>query len=317
MVTERPEFPKLVDSTMRGAYKSCPQKFFREFLQGLAPKGMSEHLVFGASYARGLEVVRRLYYERGVTLDDALIEGIAGATIEWGNFEPPEHSPKQYTRMIGALVEYFEEHRPGTDWLKPHMRDGKACVEICFSLPIPDTAHPVTGDPILYGGRFDMIGEDHTHLWVEDDKTAMQLGNQWLKQWELRGQLTGYCWAAKTFGFPVAGAIIRGLSILKTKYGHAQAIEYRNDWEIERWLYQLSRDVNAMIENWKEGYWDFALDSACASYGGCPMLPLCTKKDPEPWINQYYEVRRWDPTKKNPAELIIPSGREMSDLTLR
>ena len=58
-------------------------------------------------------------------------------------------------------------------------------------------------------------------------KRQRQLGDSWARQWELRGQFTGYCWAAREAGIDVNGVLVRGVSILKTKYGSAQAITNR------------------------------------------------------------------------------------------
>ena len=62
--------------------------------------------------------------------------------------------------------------------------------------------------------RFGQMGEG---LYIEDDKTTSQLGSSWGAQWDMRSQFTGYAWAARQSGLPIAGIIVRGISILKTK----------------------------------------------------------------------------------------------------
>jgi hypothetical protein len=128
-----------------------------------------------------------------------------------------------------------------------------------------------------------------------DEKTTSQLGASWPRQWEMRAQFTGYVWAAMQTGIAVQGAIIRGISILKTKYDTLQAITYRPAWEVERWLEQTHRDVRRMIQCWEDGWWDYSLGHACAEYGGCSLTRICKSQDAQAWLPMYFEQRVWDP----------------------
>lgn len=49
--------PLNVDSTMMSCFRSCPQKFFREFVQGYRPAGISIDLHAGGAFALALEEV--------------------------------------------------------------------------------------------------------------------------------------------------------------------------------------------------------------------------------------------------------------------
>ena len=299
----QPAFPKIIDATSRRDYVSCPQKFFRSTIQKLALKELSTHLVAGGAYARGLEVTRKAYYGKGLPADDALNKGIEALWIAYGNHECPEKINKHPLRMVQALVDYFEEYPMKTDPMQPYRgADGEPAIEWTFALPIPGCLHPHTGELLMYAGRFDMIGEFCANLYVVDEKTTTSLGPSWPNQWKLRSQLTGYCWAAQQYGIPVAGAIIRGISILKTKFGHAQVLCQRPEWMISRWLLQLQVDVKNMIQDYKQNKWSFNLDEACNQYGECPFMTLCESGSPDKWIDQYYRIRDWDPLKKNPEE---------------
>jgi hypothetical protein len=177
-------------------------------------------------------------------------------------------------------------------------RDSRLGIECTFALPL-EIRHPQTGDPMLYAGRFDMLAEREGVLFVVDEKTTSQLGDSWSSKWDLRGQITGYIWAAKQFGIPVAGAIIRGVSILKTQYGHAEASVVRSQWEIDRWYEQLNIKLQRMIDAWKSGVFTYSLGDACESYGGCGYKTLCTVPDPEPYIPVHYERIQWNPLNKD------------------
>lgn len=302
-MSNKPDFPMAIDSTMRATFTACPQKYYREYFQHWKPRLESIDLVAGKAFAAGIEEVRRQYWEHGNTdTDDCIAHGVQALLREYGDFDAGDHV-KSPDRMIGALDEYFATYGFHTDHIKPLMQDGKPAVEFSFALPIPGTVHPTTGDPILYTGRFDMLGLYNDSLFVVDEKTTKQLGASWHKNWVLRSQLTGYCWAAREYGYPVTGAIIRGISILKTKYGHAENIQYRTDWFINRWLEQLRRDLTRMIACWKEGYWDYNLDTACTHYGGCLFMDICTSPDPDRWLAANFTKRIWDPLAREEHEV--------------
>lgn len=295
----RVDFPKVIDSTMIAAFRACPKKFWWNYIRRIEPQGFNIHLHAGQSFAAGMNAARLAFYVKGFSTDDSIIEGVQALAKHWGTeFEAPEGENKSLDRMMLAVVEYFHEYPLETDIIKPlKLAEGKIATEVTFALPLEQTAHPATGDPILYAGRFDMIGEREGVLFIVDEKTTSQLGPTWPNQWTLRSQFTGYAWGAKSYGYPVAGAIIRGISILKEKYGHAQVITYRPEWQINRWLKQLERDLKRMIDSWATGEWDFNLDHSCSAYGACPYLRLCENLDPEPFVPLYYQENKWDPLK--------------------
>ena len=314
----KPEFPRVVDSTMRADFVACPQKFFQAYVQKRSLSGDSIHLVAGAAYARGLEIVRNFVYGPAkLPLERALVESIPHVWAEYGAIEVPAgYEQKGPIGVVKALVAYFDRFPPLTDHIQPFMKkNGEPATEFSFTIPM-EIAHPVTGEPILYAGRTDLIGVYNGTLWVVDDKTASQLGPSWDRQWSLRAQLTGYCYAAKRYGLDVSGAIIRGISFLKGgAFGFSEPIEYRANWQLERWWEQLHRDVARMIGCWTEvddahplGYWDYNLADACTSFGsGCPFAALCKVSNPNEWLGQY-EYKSWNPLDLNPVgkQKVIP-----------
>lgn len=293
-------FPTLLDNSAISSFKKCPTDWLYSSLRALTRKGGNIHLHFGGAYAAGLEAGRKAFYDEGLSEDESIAQAMHAATLFWGDFEPPEGSAKNFSTLLLALNEYFAQYPLHSDIVMPfRMANGKSAVEFTFAIPLPNVRHPVTGDPILYGGRFDMLAEREGVLFVEDDKTTSQLGSQWLRNWTLDSQFTGYCWAARDFNYPVAGAIIRGLSILKNGFGHAQAITYRPDWQIERWLTSTEHTVRLMIAYWQQDFFPMALDKhACNSYGGCGFSQLCESPNPESWIEMNYEPRIWNPLAK-------------------
>jgi len=287
-------FPHTWDSTMLAAFRSCPQKCFRTYVEHWKPKAESVHLVAGGAFAKGIEVARKAFFDHGVSREDAEAAGLEALMAAYGDFDCPSDSAKSLTRMCGALEFYLSAYPLGDDGMAPHQVGGKNAIEFSFAEPL-DIVHPVTGDPILYTGRSDLIAEYMNGIYVVDEKTTSSLGASWSKQWEMRSQFTGYVWAARRAGIEAAGAIVRGVSILKTKYDTQQAITHRSQYEIDRWQEQTQRDIARAIEMWREGRWDFNLDHACGEYGGCSMVEVCKSPEPESWLPIYFERRVWDP----------------------
>lgn len=280
---------------MLKTFRECPRKFELEYLQHWKIKKQSVHLHAGAAFASGLEHTRRAFYEQGLSASDSLEVGIAALLSAYGDFECPPDSAKSAARMCGALEYYFEAFPLATDPLKPYIwAKGRHGIEFTFAMPLP-FQHPRTGEPLIYTGRADMIGERDGTLYIEDDKTTTSLGASWTNQWDMRSQFTGYAWAAAQSGLPIQGIFIRGISILKTKFDHAQVITYRPKWMIDRWLGQTLKDLARMEVMWEAGEFDYNLDEACNGYNGCLFRRVCLSQDPQVWLEADYERRVWNP----------------------
>lgn len=300
---ERPPFPEVIDSSIMAAMRSCGRKGQLEYIEHWKSQEPSVHLHAGAAYAHGLEAARRAYYEQGRSSEDAIALGVGALLQFYGDFECPEDSAKSATRTAGALEFYFQQYPLETDDAEPIvLPSGKRGIEFSFAEPI-ELDHPETGNPILYCGRMDMIVQKGALVLGEDDKTTSQLGASWSKQWDLRSQFTGYTWGAAKGGIPLQGFLVRGVSILKSKYDTAQAITYRPQWMIDRWYAQLLRDVERMIEQWKAGYFDYNLDHACAEYGGCPFRSVCLSNNPSQILDAFFQRRKWDPVTRTETVL--------------
>ena len=291
----RVPFPKVLDSTIIAAFRSCPQKAFLEYMRHWKIGDQSVHLHAGGAYAHGLEAARRAYYEQGQDPQTCIALGVQALLQFYGDFACPEDSAKSAGRMAGALEFYFERYPLETDDAIPvTFSSGKRGIEFGFAEPV-DELHPETGEPIIYCGRMDMIVEKEGMVLGEDDKTASQLGGSWSRQWDLRSQFTGYVWGAKQAGITLNGFLVRGVSILKTKYDTLEAITYRPEWQLDRWYAQTMRDIRRMKQCWEEGYFDYNLDHACAEYGGCPFRQVCLSQDQDTILHGLFQRRLWDP----------------------
>lgn len=294
----RPPFPTVIDSSLISAFRSCPRKAFLGYFQHWKHGTESVHLIAGKAFASGVEAARRAFYIDGHPAEDAQALGLAALWQEYGEYTEPPDSPKGPLRMAGALEFYFTSYPLGADGARPHIFPGKSHgIEFSFAQPFP-SLHPETGDPLIFVGRADMAADAFGGVFLYDEKTASQLGASWLNQWEHRSQFTSYTWGFRSAGFKPTGVVVRGVSILKSGYGTMQAITYRSNWEIDRWLEQTRRDVERMKLAWSEGYWDYNLDHACNEYGGCGFRIVCKSPEPEKWLPIYFTRRAWDPVNR-------------------
>jgi hypothetical protein len=295
----QPPFPEVVDSTMISTFRACGRKFELEYLHHWRPKMPNVHLHAGKAFAEGLEVARKAFYDNGESEEEAIARGMGALLKAYGSFECPEDSPKSADRMAAAFEYTMSQYRMDDPTIAAPivLPSGKRAIEFSFVEPL-DFPHPVTGQPILFSGRFDMIVNFAGGAFGEDDKTTSSLGASWSKQWDLRSQFTAYCWGANKGGLNLQGFLVRGTSILKTKFDTQQAITYRPSWMIDRWYNEVMRNLEDMVLSWKSGQWAYNLDESCNSYGGCIFRKVCLSQDADTWLRADFERRRWDPVHR-------------------
>lgn len=317
-MTARAPFPEIIDSSMIAAWRSCETRWRYDYLEHWKPNYTSVHLHAGKAFAAGTEATRLAYYlghykipdgNGGYTIDvrepgrelDSVACGIRVLITEYGDFDCPADSAKSAERMVGAFEYFFSAFPLSQDKAVPvRLANGGAGIEVSFTEPI-DFRHPETGNPLQFVGRLDMLVEYAGQLFGEDDKTTSQLGASWVKQWDLRSQFIGYSWAVRRMGYPIAGFLVRGVSILKTKYDHAQAMPYYPAWLCDEWYEQLiERDLPRMVAAWESGRWGRSLAEACNEYGGCQFRSICMS-DPSArptWLASSFVRKRWDPVTR-------------------
>lgn len=308
MTDWKPTFPRAVDSSMLATFKSCPQLFKKIFIDQWRAKGEKVDLHAGKAFARGLEVARKSFFVDQLPVEIAEAQGLGALMQAYGGFECPPDNPKSLERVAGAFEYYMDAYpltmNTGFPILMP---GGTRAIEVSFAHPI-GIDHPETKEPLIYCGRADMICQYAGDNYIEDDKTTKSLGATWSRQWDLRGQFLGYTWGFRNQGFRVAGVLVRGVSILKTKYETQEAIVAFSDFEIDRWYTELLSWIEDMKICWQTGRWKYNLDHACSEYGGCGFRTVCKAQDEGPWLKQNFEQRIWDPITRIETPVHAPEA---------
>lgn len=306
-------FPEFIDNTMRKELVKCQKAAHYRFELGLQPTVAKKvDLHAGAAFARGMETVRRAYYVERLSNYEAIDKGIAAVVDAYGDFQTDDKEVKTMSGMSGALVYYWSRYPLEKERLLPLVIDGKTMIEVSFAFDIP-VMHPETGKPLKYCGRFDALVQDGDgRVWVMDEKTTRKYGrsqdwSKWANQWPLDSQMTGYVWGAKQLlaqhhiDLEVAGAVINGVAIGKDDYDVLRVTAHREDWMVQRWWDQMVSDVR----DWRDVYADgtqhrMNLDHACAYYGKpCVYDKLCTKRNPERFMEGNYVVQFWNPMARD------------------
>lgn len=306
-------FPSLLDNSMLSA-SACPRKFFLEYCRRLAPPQKSIHLHAGGVFAEAMQVARNSFHRDGRTAKDSLDLAIRAAIQYWGDYPEPTGDKEKYKDFINvaaAIIDYFRQYPLETDHIRPYIRaNGEPAIEFTFAIPIP-IKHPDTGNPLLYGGRSDMVGRYGGFNCIVDEKTTYSFTSNWTKQFMMRGQFIGYCWAGQQTGLETQTCIIRGVAIQQREIKHLEFGPFQYpQWQIDRWyeqmLMKVQRLVDAYVDLTQHGVvedYAFPLNfgEICSSFGGCPMMDLCTSENPEVWFSTY-TANTWNPIQKDPTK---------------
>lgn len=291
------KFPTFIDASMLNTFRQCELKWAWQSLHHLAPATANINLLAGGAIARGMEVARKAFYVDKLPQQQAVGKGFVALILAYGDFNSDKEK-KTWDATAGAYI-YYTDHFPfATDPVQPYLVDSKATVEYSFSLPLP-IANPDTAEPLLYVGRFDMLGNFNGQTFCVDEKTTGSLGPKWSEKWQLRGQFIGYCYAAREHGYNVAGALVRGIAIYVGGYAVQEAIVYTPDWKIEEWKESTYATIERMIAVYKSGKYRKAFNDACTAYNRpCEFTLLCDSPHPERWISPYYKEHIWNPLEK-------------------
>ena len=303
MPTTTDYFPDYLDSSMLSTFKACPEKFFKTYVCDWKPRETSVHLHAGGAFAKGIEISRRSFYEMNFDRDTSIAKGLEALMLAYGDFQCPADSAKSLERMSAAFEFYWDNYALNHEDAYPVlMPGGKRAIEFSFAHPLP-VNNPATGQPLLYCGKMDAVLNYGGNVLICDEKTTTALGPTWSRKWDLRGQFIGYCWAAREAGIRVDGALVRGIAILKTKFDTQQAIIMHADWQLNRWYEELLDQIALMKIYWQRRRWPHSYDDSCADYGGCAFREICTSQNEEPWLETYFEKRRWNPVEHKEEKL--------------
>jgi len=315
MTAANPILPLHIDSTMLSCFRSCPQKFWNEFVLGFRPTAISVDLHAGGAFSGTLESFYKEVWLNGLSAEAALARahGVFGRL--WGDYTPLKETAKTFDRMWNAVEDYIHTYPPRTDHVQPYFVAGQPTFEFSFAVPLdgPDFPRHPSGSPFIYVGRADLLGQYQGRPCIRDEKTTGRLDSNWAEKWDLRAQFLGYVWAARQGGISdIDTVVVRGIVITKTMIRQVEAIKVYNNHLIDLWYRQLARDLHRLRKCWDDQFFDYNLGETCTQYGSCAFMPLCQSTTPENWYSNF-TVKRWNPLLRDPtAEPTTSSPLESS-----
>lgn len=312
------------DSVSLGTYKDCPRKYQYLIVEGWTSRHMAMDLRFGILYHRALEV----YDHKRADGDDhetalraclwdlaqGCIDEVPCATeqdedgrwvhsrFDWWdpNSGLSEAKAKLNPKTLPALfrtvvwkLDRFEDDPIHTVILS----NGKPAVELSFRFELG--TFDISGEPIMYSGHLDRLGEYSGEHYVVDSKTTKTtLGFGYFDKYSPDNQMSGYIFGGQvTLQKPVKGAIIDAAQIAKGFTRFERGFVTRTPGQLDEWRQDALYWIGQAEQNAIAQYWPMN-DKSCDKYGGCPLRDICSK-DPKvrgSYLNSLGMVKRpWDP----------------------
>ncbi len=152
-----------------------------------------------------------------------------------------------------------------------------------------------------FTGKLDGLHWNRSKLLIIEEKTGARLDENWLSQWILSHQITGYCLAAGTFtGEPCNQALVSGMRIPIGKIpaeGIRKELVPRNQYMFERWANWFVTSVKTE-QQWADDVLNAPMYThSCNRYfSTCQFLPFCAALDAEEKLEiiEEMELDEWD-----------------------
>jgi len=312
------------DATALTALWTCPQKYYRQMVQGVGRGGSSRHLVFGKGLHRGLEVLHNSRWI-GASEEEGINAAIKAALTEVGWRDGEEWNAwrsldkiKNARSLIRALVWYADDLARGEGgevktWTIPVDPDlrGRPATEVYSEVELPFRA--VTGEAYTLCGNVDRYVEWDSDVWRMEVKTTKSdpsaFDGGWWEGWNPSVQIKTYD-LLDSLAHPEWAVVGTLLEAHQVGVGFARwsrmplryAEDTREQWlveieeklrEMEKWCQacEVSDDARDDARQWPSNY------TACHGFGeGCPLRSVCRR----PWAEREkmligVERNVWDP----------------------
>jgi hypothetical protein len=282
-------------------------KWYRERCQSWRKPSFNNDLAAGGSFAKGLETVRKAYYNDKLPAVEAIDLGyytvIESLHEEMAKSNTSTETLKSPERMGLALKEYFRYFPLDNEEVIPaQLEDGTYAIEHKFTVELP-ILHPELGVPLIFKGKLDMLAQSMGRIYIEDEKTTKAIKSNEADLLATAGQFIGYAWLAREKGIITVGAKVRKIAI-QIKEIKCEEIEIPiTDYMINLWYESMLSKVTEMVEKYKATMEDNNFKShfvpdfqhGCTSFfRPCSFQDGCKSKYGENFISSNYQQLVWD-----------------------
>lgn len=282
-------FPLIWSNTSLSLLSECELKFFRVAVQNLRKPSFNIDLSAGASFAKGLQTTRELYYNERYSSEEAIeigattvVEKLQSAMLS-DNDETYLKSPE---RMALALKTYFKRFPLEEEELIPSLlEDGTGAIEHKLTCELP-ILHPELGIPLIFKGKLDMLATDgNGRNYIVDEKTTKAISSNTGSLMAASGQFLGYAWLLKQKGIDVHEAQIRKIAIQVKEIKVEPFTIALTPFAVENWynsmLVKISKAAHAysqylQLPEAERTYFPPDFQSGCTSFfRPCQFMESC------------------------------------------
>jgi hypothetical protein len=300
-------FPLVLSNTDLSSWSSCQLKWYRERCQSWRKPSFNNDLAAGGSFAKGLETVRKAYYNDKLSAVEAIDLGyytvIESLHEEMAKSNASTETLKSPERMGLALKEYFRYFPLDNEEVIPaQLEDGTYAIEHKFTVELP-ILHPELGVPLIFKGKLDMLAQSMGRIYIEDEKTTKAIKSNEADLLATAGQFIGYAWLAREKGIITVGAKVRKIAI-QIKEIKCEEIEIPiTDYMINLWYESMLSKVTEMVEKYKstmegnnfKSHFVPDFQHGCTSFfRPCSFQDGCKSKYGENFISSNYQQLVWD-----------------------
>lgn len=289
-----------INSSSLSLIQTCPRKSFYSLHERWKSRTGSPPLVYGSAIHKAMEVFySHTSKEREIPVNfeesaEAMAHGDSAPERHFlydaisgfiAAAEPLRNLPDTDKRSIPSgvwvLSHYFKTYINDTYVI--HSDDNGPIVERSFSIPYYEDKNlkiELFGQ-IDFALRNELTGE----VLPGDHKTSSQLGSEFFNRIKPNHQYTGYLIGAKeTLGLDGEHFLVNGIqvkAIPKTALGgppsFTRQITRRNEQDFAEFKDALIAAVRNYLRWSETGVWPIGVVDACANYGGCQYLDICSQ----------------------------------------
>ena len=252
-----------VDNYTLEQFLKCPAKYDLRIRQQWDPRFKSGALLYGTAVHKGLEA-----WYRG----EGLLAAFAAIEESWS----PDH-PTDDFRTLGRAKELM------TLYAREYPRESWKILQVEVPFCIDTGMTTDCGEPIEYGGIYDLLVSFGHVLYAVDHKTTSMLGPQYMLQFNPNNQMTGYTWGAQQMsGQKVQGVIINAMCTTSSgKMSFQRQPTSRTAYDIQAWLRDLQKICSNILKAEREEFFYKNTTECVGKYGACPYHSVHVLGDPE------------------------------------
>lgn len=280
------------NSSTLGVGKECLRKYYYAVIEGWRPRELNDDITFGHWYAAALEdyhKMRSAVYN--MEHDEALYHTVV-MTLQSTKGWISEHRAKDRQTLIRSIVWYLEEYKD--DPCKTYiLKDGRPAVELTFSFDYKPE--------ITLCGHLDRVVEYAGDYYIQDQKTTgASMGSYYFKRFTPDNQMSLYTAAGQImWQLPVKGVMIDAAQIAVGFTRFERGFAFRTPEQTEEWLKDAEWHIHNVWQATLKNEWPMN-DAACAKYGGCQFLSICSKS---PQVRKEFLKTGFEKRSMNPLEV--------------